>query len=174
MQVWPASAVSPSFVRDLGDLFPQVLVIYNPYSLRWQAYEIPEGSDWDARRLANAIAAFHKVLDPSESDRWEWWRHPGSPRLFELMLPREPGGWFIQYLRETDHWSRGGAKKFLGELENRERERDAMVKKDRHNYNRGLADDIASRARDTFPAGISKTDAMKTIRRHEHRPEIIA
>lgn len=173
MQVWPQSAVSPSFVRDLGVLFPQVLVIYNPYSKRWQAYEVPKESDWDARRLCNAIAAHHAHENDGEN-RWEWWRQAGSPRLFELDLPIEPGEWFIDYLRQSDHWKSGGAKNFVAEVEDRERKRKEASARARHDYNRGVADDTWRLARDARPTGESCTDAMKEVRRREHRPEIVA
>lgn len=173
MQVWPQSAVSPSFTRDLGGSFPQVLVIYNPYSQRWQAYEAPKGSDWDARRLVNAIAAHHETVARDETDRWEWWRAPGAPRIFEVNLAREPGDWFIQYLRQNDHWARGGAKKFIAEVEDRERRKAEATQRERHDHNRGVADDTWKFYRDALPSGQSRTDAMKEIRRRENRPEIV-
>lgn len=171
MQVWPQSAVSPSFVRDLGDSFPQVLVVYNPYSQRWQAYEVDKGSDWDAKRLVNAIAAHHAHENDGE-DCWEWWRSPGAPRLFEINLPVEPGMWFLDYLRQNDHWARGGAKNFINEVEEREQKRAEATKRARHDYNRGVADDTWKLYREARPTGESRTDAIKKIRRREHRPEI--
>jgi hypothetical protein len=171
VNVWPEGEVASSFVRDLERLFPEVLVVFNPYSQRWQAYEVPKGSDWDARRLVNAIAAHH---ENREEDAWEWWRHPGAPRIFEVNLSSEPGDWFIQYLRRHDHWARGGAKKFLNEVEEREQQRKVAADRDRHDFHRGWADDVGRQLSQSMPTGTSRTDALKKIRRNEGRPEIVA
>lgn len=141
--------------------FPQALLVLHPVRQVWQLYEVDGSSDWDALRVRQAILSGGL-----------WWLDRGAPRLDVEVLPAWPGEWLLAFLREADLWRVGGTRGFLREYDDRIERRGSDAAAARHREHRGLADDIRRQARDAFPTGASATDALKEMRRREHRPEI--
>lgn len=157
-QVVPDSLVTRQFTRDLGERFPQALVILHPLFGTWQLYEVPNGSDWDAERLRAAIIHWYEFQDEDN----QWWTHRGAPRIIEEDLPMWPGDWLINLLMERDHWRTGAAKDFVRAADERAKKAKESRARDRHDRNRGMADDNYRHMRD-FLRGDSLAGSRKYV-----------
>src|SRR4029077_12145640 len=100
VQVYPASAVSDGFHRDLRNNFPQALIIFHPVYESWQLYE-SRNQEWTAERLFNAILYYyaHEVKDNQKADFWSW---RGEPTVINDGLPYPPGDWLLEILGSQD------------------------------------------------------------------------
>lgn len=141
--VYPAERVDPGLCRKLAKDYPNTLLVFNPIYRRWQMFEKPKGSDWNARRLYDAIVQHHSKLD-RERDPYakvtpEWTGWLGAPRMRDV-LPQPPGWWIIRWLDQNDLWKfPGGTRAWLQAIE----EEEAQQEKDIRRQESDLAHDIS-------------------------------
>lgn len=146
-RIYPADRLHPGIAADLVAAFPDVLLIYHPFFRRWQLYATTRRSDWTARRLVNAIVTEHEHAQrPDEHPKAFWWRWRGAPELVED-LPREPGSWLLDWLREASSMT---AAEFLRAYEERQHRRREGRKREIHDLHRGIADDSYRHVRDAM------------------------
>jgi hypothetical protein len=158
MTVWPQHSVSRWLVDRLARDFPTSLLLRHPLFAWWQHYE-DEFSLWDAQRLYNAIRSYY---EHGEDADWRWWTQPTAPHLKDDMFPA-PGEWLLTYLGRRDLWRRGGARKYLLEVEARERARKERARED----SRTLHRDIAKEGRRHFADAI-RDDPLAGTRKWVH------
>lgn len=172
-QVCPSHNVDGGVLSDLRREFPEVLLVLHPFTGRWQAYEAPRGSDWDAERVRRVIIGERLLQGSASWLKAVWWKDRSAPQIFDQAMPARPGNWTIQWLRERElHRHGGGAKGFLNEFEERKRKADASVKAARHDENLQRSYDARKRVRDQMPSGLDMTGALKAMRQKEGRSAI--